>query len=355
MTHPVHERIEQLASGYAQQRETVFDVRVTIEGEHATVAGAVLEAKQRAEVLAMIEESLPDGAISDRLAVLVEGEQYGWATVAWSVADVRSRPGHNTELVTQASYGEAVELLRREGDWWHVRQRDGYLGWMSAFGLVESPSTSALAFRETATHQINTRWQPVYGLEGDQLSLLPWGVLLPVLEFRDAQAFFISPDGRPCSLAADSLIPVADRPDCAAAGCAEIVDAIRQFVGVPYLWGGTTAFGFDCSGLAQTTYRFLGRLLPRDADQQSKVGRPVEPSQLQAGDLLFWSGKASEAGRHNHIDHVAIALDGETIIHANQRRWAVSVDSIAELQGRYEERGGKGLVCVRRIAEEGGR
>ncbi len=63
--------------------------------------------------------------------MLLDSEEYGWALVTWSIADVRSSPGHDCELVTEAVYGEAVELLRREGDWWHVRKRDGYLGWIS--------------------------------------------------------------------------------------------------------------------------------------------------------------------------------------------------------------------------------
>jgi hypothetical protein len=296
-----------------------------------------------------LAQSHSPGTIRDELVILLENHEYDWAVVRWSVADVRAQPTRSAELITEASYGEAVEVLRNEGSWSQIRQGDGYIGWISQHGLC--PSAAAARYRAEATHLIAARWRPIVGLAGTQVGLLPWGIALPVLEFRDGLAFFMSPDGLPCTIEADSLILVEDRPAQTAAGIAEMLAQLNQFIGVPYLWGGTTSYGFDCSGLAQAAYRWMGITLPRDADQQAQQGAAVPREQLQAGDLLFWAVSRTSEQRSQNINHVSIALDSEQMIHANQYQWGVSIDVIAEVQARYEVNGDPGLVIIRRFVK----
>src|SRR5262249_5226114 len=115
----------------------------------------------------------------------------------------------------------------------------------------------------------------------------------------------------------------------------------ERFLGVPYLWGGKTTLGLDCSGLVQIALTAAGRICPRDSDMQEQaLGTPVPQAgegALQRGDLVFWNG------------HVAIVRDGTTLIHANVFHRAVAIEPVAEAIARIREAGSE-ITSVRRIA-----
>ena len=128
------------------------------------------------------------------------------------------------------------------------------------------------------------------------------------------------------------LLPLEGLPHPDAAGIQFALQQVQRFVGVPYLWGGCTPFGYDCSGLAQTFWRFLGVSIPRDADQQCQVGMHVE-GVPQPGDLLFFGEPDQDAPRGGPdrfaaISHVAISLGGDEFIHANGTTWSVAYNSL---------------------------
>ena len=99
----------------------------------------------------------------------------------------------------------------------------------------------------------------------------------------------------------------------------------QRYTGVPYLWGGISAFGFDCSGYAQLLYRLVGLSIPRDADMQLAQGRRVEPP-FAPGDLLFFGSGAG----HRPISHVGVSLGGWRMVHASRPRNGVYVDDVQE-------------------------
>ncbi|MBL8055363.1 MAG: C40 family peptidase, partial [Anaerolineales bacterium] len=125
---------------------------------------------------------------------------------------------------------------------------------------------------------------------------------------------------------------------------------LKRFVGVPYLWGGFSPFGYDCSGLAQTLWAWLGLALPRDADQQCAAGRPVD-GPPQAGDLLFF-GERPEDGDdlRSGITHVALALDAADVLHSAGSANGVTVNSLDPERPAYNAWLREHCLAVRRYA-----
>ena len=118
------------------------------------------------------------------------------------------------------------------------------------------------------------------------------------------------------------------------------LDLMKRFIGVPYMWGGRSAFGFDCSAFAGALWSFIGIDIPRDADQQYRTGKRVEGSP-QPGDILYFGDLADEEpderqiGRFSAINHAAISLGGNELIHATGAVWGVTYNSLDPASPRY--------------------
>jgi cell wall-associated NlpC family hydrolase len=125
-------------------------------------------------------------------------------------------------------------------------------------------------------------------------------------------------------------------PDRAAA----IVETALSLVGVPYLWGGVTAFGIDCSGLVRVGHALAGIEIPRDADWQASASRPVDPP-FQMGDLLFFA----EAGAHRSVSHVGLCLGDGRLVHASRTHAGVAIDALDQASWLADAFIGAGSFC----------
>jgi cell wall-associated NlpC family hydrolase len=182
-----------------------------------------------------------------------------------------------------------------------------------------------------------------------QVGKLPFSAALPVIETRRGWAAIRLPDDRVWWVKEADLLPLADRPKPNAAGIAFTLDLIRSFVGTPYQWGGRSPYGYDCSGLAQTFWGFMGVQIPRDADQQFRAGRIVK-GKPRPGDLLFFGGDDNRPGdvRQQRITHVVISLGGDELIHANGGSWNIACNSLNPASPIYRADLRESLVGVRR-------
>jgi hypothetical protein len=258
----------------------------------------------------IVYEALPSAA-----AGLPEG-----LIAASSVADVRRSPAHSAELVTQIVYGDAVTALRTEGDWYLVRLDDGYIGWIRSWHLYELSISEQKRFESRAGHRIVTNHAVV--LERPAADSLPVTDLVigtPVQArdcgqrgWREARL----PDGKQGFVASRSIEKIPTRRGISRN---KLSATGLRFLGIPYIWGGSTPKGFDCSGLIQRIYRLHGVLIPRDTDMQAGFGRekPVSPNdfntaltRLSTGDLIFF-GKSTQ-----NISHVAMILHEGLFLHA---------------------------------------
>jgi cell wall-associated NlpC family hydrolase len=243
----------------------------------------------------------------------VEGELF---EVGVPTAAVTEKPSRHAPLLTQALLGERVTIYDRSNDGWSWGQleADGYVGWFAPDALrrpagEHTHRVTALRTFAFATASIKT----------PPLATLPMGSRLTVL--RDEGGFAITAHGYvPCQHLA--------RLD---AWESDFVAIAERFVGTPYLWGGKSSLGIDCSGLVQVSLNACRRPCLRDSDmQQRSIGEPVELHEIDAlrrGDLVFWRG------------HVAIARDAETLVHANAHHMATAVEPTREAVARISAAG----------------
>jgi cell wall-associated NlpC family hydrolase len=258
-------------------------------------------------------------------ARFVEGRAY---EVIDPQAAMRAMPAPDAPLLTEALRGERVTIydMNAEGWAWGQLVADNYVGWLSANALA--PAGAAPTHKVTA---LRTFVFPGPSIKLPPLEALPFGARLPIVRIEDRLAvtrsggYVPAPHLAPLDVAEPDFVAVAER-----------------FLGVPYLWGGKTALGLDCSGLVQVALTAAGRVCPRDSDmQEAALGAPLPhrgegAATLRRGDLIFWKG------------HVAIVRDSGTLLHANAFHMAVAIEPIAEAIGRIRNAGSE-VTSVRRI------
>jgi cell wall-associated NlpC family hydrolase len=306
--------------------------------------GQVLTEAQRAAALSAVPNA------DDQIQVLLT-DATPWALVKTPYSDVRREPRRISERVSQAMIGEAVQILEEREGWGHVRvERDGYLGWMALNTLHKCDAATAQAYLRDADILIQAELaQATIEPNGAaDAGKLPFAAALPLAEARGDFVGLRLPDGRVWWAYADDVRPVSERPKPDAKGIAFALKLIQRSQGVPYLWGGITPFGYDCSGLAQSFWRFLGLSLPRDASQQYPVGALVESDYLP-GDLLFFGDRDEDDPARVSITHVAISMGGDLIIHSNGSANGVSIDSLDPDDPRFRPWLKESLMLARRV------
>jgi cell wall-associated NlpC family hydrolase len=227
-------------------------------------------------------------------------------------APLHQSPGPDAPIVTEAIHGELVRVFDEQEGWaWAQLDADSYVGWMSAdaLGPVDPPPTHRVA-------AIRAFVFPRADLKLPPRTALPFGSLVALGEETVTR-------GTPYRLLAGGggAIPSAQVAPLDAAPAPDYVSVAEIFLGIPYLWGGRTSFGFDCSGLVQTSLAAAGIAAPRDTDMQERaIGRPAEGSAgapLARGDLVFWKG------------HVGIVSAPDRLLHANAHHMAVAIEPLA--------------------------
>ena len=257
-----------------------------------------------------------------RAARFVEGETF---EVTEAVAPLRERPVPDATLLTQALKGEHVTVYDRNGEGWAWGQlvSDGYVGWI--------PESTIATPAAAPTHKVTAFW--TFAFPGPSIRLPPTHA------FPMAAGLAVVNEDGPFAITSERHYVPRQHLGPLDANVADFVAVAERFVGTPYLWGGKSSFGIDCSGLVQLSLNAAGIGCPRDSDmQQEALGRALEAAErtpLKRGDLLFWKG------------HVAIARDATTIVHANAFHMATAIENTGEAIARIRAAGSEVLAIKR--------
>jgi cell wall-associated NlpC family hydrolase len=256
-------------------------------------------------------------------ARFVSGETF---EIVEAIAPLREAPSADASLLTQALRGERATIYDRNGEGWAWGQlnRDGYVGWIP---------DSALAKPDAApTHKVTAI--RTFAFPGPSIKLPPLETLVMDSQLavtREDDAFAVTREG--WYLPRQHLGEL-DRFE------KDFVDVAERFVGTPYLWGGKSSLGIDCSGLVQIALNAAGTGCPRDSDmQQDGLGRALDPAEskkLRRGDLIFWKG------------HVAIVRDAGSIVHANAHHMATAIENTGDAIARIKAAGSE-VISIKRL------
>ena len=223
------------------------------------------------------------------------------------------------KVETQLLYGEPVVILDRQGDWLQVAALEqptsvhssGYPGWLPASQVAENS-----AYLEDRLHS------PLVAVTADKATLchpsapttlVSYQTKLPLV--KEAGVFTVRlPNGSTGQLATEQAAKIAPSFDPEA-----MIQEAKKFIGLRYLWGGTSSFGFDCSGFVMRLYGSQGITIPRDANDQANAGEPVNSQNLRSGDLLFFADDNGQGSIH----HVGMYMADGIMIHAPNSKSAV--------------------------------
>ena len=345
-----------LRARYAPDRRVAgFDVTCAQQGGQVVVKGDVDQASARRDVVAAMQAArlgvvvdsmrvLPDPALAETL----------FGIVKVSVGNVRSNPAHSAELATQVMMGMVVKVLKNQGSWYYIQGPDQYLGWLEGAAMHLTRQAGAEAW-QNAPKVIMTEYFGVVRAQPSNASLpvsdaVP-GVLFKSNGWRGKWLAVETPDGRKGYVERSLVADYAKWKATRSLSAETVETTAKRFIGVPYLWGGTSPKGMDCSGFTKTVFRLNGMELNRDANQQAQMGIEVSADsglrRFSKGDLLFFGQKAT-AERSERITHVAIYLQDQQFIHTPGGS-GVRIDSFDPAAPNFNDGLLKSFVRARRV------
>jgi hypothetical protein len=322
----IHSALNDIAQPYRDTRIHHCQVQApALAGDRCPLSGTVLDLETLKAVTTALANRFPELAIdAQEVQVLRPGQLL---TVGTNLTGLYGEPSFLSEMVSQLLNGWAVELLLERERWAYVRQADGYLGWTYRPYLTEMPAPDP-------THILCEPVGLLRGAPGPDAALIGrvfGGTAVCVGKSEGSWRRLDLAGDLEGWVAAAALRALDSLPSDSSARRRQIPRDAARFIGVPYLWGGGTALGIDCSGTAQLVHRLVGLMIPRDADMQYGAGQPVEPP-FQPGDLLFFGGD----GGSRSITHVGISLGGWRIVHSSRARNGVYEDDVQAVESLRE-------------------
>ncbi len=320
--------------------DTIHPV-ITVKGETNLPEG-------KSEILKLLSSMGIQFVDSIRLLPATSLGEKIWGRATLSVSNLRAKPDHESELVSQALMGTPLKILDYLDGWYRVQTPDQYIGWMDAGGLARFTGQEMERWKKSDRYVFNRIFGNVVDSPNRKGNLISDLVLCDLMEVVAEQKGYLKISF------ADGRLGYVKKKDCISwqewsgrkPDAQSILNVARQMMGFPYLWGGTSCKSADCSGFTKTAYYSQGIILSRDASQQARYGQHPDftnIANLQPGDLLFFGRSAQR------ITHTGIYIRDGWYIHASSAFGRVHINSIDPKSPQYVLNEKKQLVAASRI------
>lgn len=343
--------VEKIKQKYAPDKRTaIFDVNFSMDGNVANLSGETNLPTAKNELL----EYFNNLKIRDNINMLPSKElgEKIFGVVNVSTANLRSKPAHSAELVSQVLLGSKLKVLKSYGEWLLVQCEDDYIGWMDDDGFQLMGEEEYEEWKRSEKIIVTHPFTFAYSLgntNSNPVSDLVEGNLLKKISHEDGFIQVEFPDKRLAFIPIDHIQEYRIWLNTREQTFASINKSAQSLMGVPYIWGGTSLKGLDCSGFTKLVFQLNGVLLPRDASQQVQIGELIDTNRgfdnLKPGDLLFF-GSMDSISRVEKTTHVAIYLGNLEFIHASGR---VRINSFDKNKSNFSAGRLKSFIKAKRI------
>ena len=335
------------------KRVAIFDLEATESENKIVIKGETNLNDAKSDFLNMM--NIANIIFEDGIEML-PSEKLGekkFGVINLSVANIRSKPDHPEELATQAILGTPIKILKKGEDGFYLIQTpDNYIAWLDNDGFASMNEVEINTWNESSKIIYTSEYGFSFSeadISSQHISDLVEGNLLKLID-EEGNFYKVNyPDGREAFVKKDEAKPFNEWYNSLNPTGQTILNTAYRFMGIPYLWGGTSTKGMDCSGFTKTVYFLNGIILARDASQQVNTGELVDTKDgwenLKAGDLLFFGKKATD-NKKERITHVAIYIGDGDFIHAAGR---VRINSFNKNKPYYSQYRDNAFIRAKRI------
>lgn len=330
------------------KRTAIFDISFENKNQLANRQESIIILKGETNLLNAKESLINDlkennFEIEDSIEILPEkdlGDKI-YGVIDLSVANIRTEPENSAELSTQALLGTPIKVYKKKRYWYLIQTPDKYLGWVDADGFQLMNKNEIEAWNNSEKIIFTEEFGNSYSLEDENSIPVSDLVAGNILKKVDISGDFVKaeyPDHRVAYVSKEKVKKYNDWVKGLNLTDKNIISTAKSFMGTPYLWGGTSVKGMDCSGFTKTVYFLNGLVLPRDASQQVLVGQLIDTQNgfenLKPGDLLFFGRKAKDDSKER-VTHVGIYIGNYEFIHSSGRVRINSLDKNSPIFNEY--------------------